>query len=192
MNKKIDNLFVRFGKLHVTKQNGFGEEGFHKPPAPTGFYAMPKRFQEFFLISAMSNFQSKQLNLPKRLDSETIMEVEDDDERCKLWDEKREYENVKMTEIRHEFYVDDSKELWCHLDFVPRNEILDEHDSWIKITVGSYRKYLIKQSVIDRARSLESKGEYGCNNNGFNKIRSGNSGYCSKDHYEVFFDSKVY
>jgi len=190
MNKKIDNIFVRFGKLHLTKQDGYGQEGFHKPPAPKGFYSMPMRFQEYFLISSMANFQSKQLNLPKKLDREEIYKIEDDDEREKLYGERSDYIQAKMSAIRHEFYVVDSKEIWHHLCDAPRNEIIAEHDCWVKTTVGTYKKALMKQSVIDRASSLESKGEYGFN--GFNKIRSGKTGYCSKDHYEVFFDSKVY
>ena len=33
--------FVRFGKLGLVKQKGFGTVSFHAPPAPKGFYAMP-------------------------------------------------------------------------------------------------------------------------------------------------------
>jgi hypothetical protein len=40
----IDNTFVRYGRMHLTKQKGFGEDSFHAPPAPIGFYAFPMNY----------------------------------------------------------------------------------------------------------------------------------------------------
>jgi len=62
MKIDIDNTFIRYGRLHLTKQKGFESDSFHSasfhsPPAQYGFYAMPIRFQELFLISSLDKTQ---------------------------------------------------------------------------------------------------------------------------------------
>ena len=182
--KKIDNLFVRFGRLHLTKQDGYGGDTFHSPPAPIGFYAFPYRFQEMFLVGSIERTQTSQFNLPKKLYYDEISNEEDDDLREELYKKSQEYVKNKMVELRHEFYVVDNFLVWHHL-YSPHNEILDTHNSWIKTTISAFKIAIKKETVKLRAESLKDTEK-----KDINSIPK-NSGFYSKDHFEVFFDSKV-
>ena len=183
--KKIDNLFVRYGILHLTKQKGYGGEKFHSPPASIGFYAMPYRFQEMFLAGCIDDTQKKNFNLPKKLEYDNIIKEEDDEKRNELYKEREEYYKFKNKELRHKFYVDDDDLVWHHL-FCPHNEVIDMHNSWIKTTISAYKQALKKENIKLRAESLKI-----ANKKDINSIPK-NAGYFSKDHFEVFFDTKVY
>lgn len=181
MKKNIDNIFIRFGKLHLTKQDGFGNDTFHSPPASKGFYAFPIRFQEYYLVGSIEKTQPTQYNLPKKLKHENILKVEDKEIREKLWVENRKFWKIKLKELRHEFFVDNDKLIWHHLDAKPF-DIIDRHNSWIKTTVGVFKKSLIKESLKLR---VESSGDLG-----INSVNKTNGFFC-EDHFEVFFDTKV-
>lgn len=180
MKKKVkinDNLFVRFGKLHLTKQKGFGGDTFHSPPSTIGFYAMPFKYQDFFLISSLARTQSEQLNIPKEL-----FNYDGDDE--EIYKKREKYLKDKISKLRHEFYVDDDTLVWHHLTNVKRNEIVDTHNSWIKTTITEYKKALKKEIVLSRAYAMKM-----CNIDDINSIPKN---YINKDIVEVFFDTKVY
>jgi len=184
MKKNIDNIFIRFGKLHLTKQDGFGNDTFHSPPASKGFYAMPIRFQEYFLISSIEKYQTDQYNLPKKLGYEEILKkevIEDKD-----WKEREEYIKKRLSRLKHEFFVENDKLVWHHLE---RNtkpfEIIDRHNSWVKTDIGTFKRCMLIESIKLRSESLK-----------YSEIKNINSvskitGCFSKDHFEVFFDTKV-
>jgi len=184
MKKKIDNIFVRIGRLHLTKQKGFGGDSFHSPPSPIGFYAMPYRFQEIFLVGSVYKTQSKQVNIPKKLQTDEILKIEDNEERNELWVKREAYMSKKMFELTHKFNVNDNVYVWHHLKS-PHNEIIDTHGSWIKTTMFEYRIALKKENIKLRAESLKY-----CDKKDINSV-SKMAGCCSKDHFEVFFDTKV-
>lgn len=175
--RNINNLFVRFGKLHLTKQEGFGGNGFHSPPSSVGFYAMPFKYQEFFLIGSLTKTQPEQFNIPKELN-----EYDGDD--MEVYDKREKYLKDKYSELRHEFYVDDDVLVWHHLNSVKRNEIVAEHNSWVKTTISEYKRALKKEIVLYRSFAMKL-----CNTGDINSIPKN---YINKDVLEVFFDTKVY
>ena len=159
----------------MIKQKGYGQDTFHAPPASRGFYAMPKRFQEYFLVGSTDDFQPKQISLPKD-DKFKNSETGETD-----WDAMRKKKKERMSDIRHEFTIDIDTELWHHLD-IPNNEVIARHNSWIKSSYKAWEKAIKKDSIQLRA---ESGGK-----NGVNSV-SKRTGIFSKDHLEVFFDSKI-
>lgn len=166
------NRFVRFGKLALVKQKGFGGDTFHSPPAQRGFYAMPLRYQEYFLVGSIDDFQPGQLNAPKMPDNDATGEE---------WNEWNIKWEKRFKAVRHEFIVGNDIELWHHLP-VPNNEVISRHNSWVKTSLRAWKKAVGKESVKLRAEDGGSKG--------INSVRK-RTGYCSKDHFEVFFDTKV-
>jgi hypothetical protein len=170
--KNVLNKFVRFGKLALVKQKGFGKSTFHAPPSQRGFYAMPLRYQEYFLIGSIDSYQPGQLNVPKKPTNDAT------EEECESWG-KKWHERFKA--IRHEFTVDNDVELWHHLT-VPNNVVISRHNSWVKTSLKAWKKAVSKESVKLRS---ESGGELG-----INSARK-RTGHYSKDHFEVFFDTKV-
>lgn len=173
MGKDINNTFVRYGKLHLVKQEGYGEDTFHAPPAPKGFYAMPIKFQEMFIVGSVMDSQPKIFNVPKRFFEDVI-----DFEECEKDRKKRMRDNY------HKFVVDDTGEIWHHLD-VKRSLILDEHGTWFKTTVANWKKALRKENIKLRSESLKFFKD-----NNINNVKK-YGGFFSKDHFEVFFDTKV-
>lgn len=183
-NSDILRKFVRFGKLGLVKQEGHGKDAFHAPPAPAGFYAMPYKFQELFLVSSMDKYQPKQLNMPKN-------DKFRDEEGNMDFDGMIKKQKERMAAIRHEFTIHPHTEFWHHLQ-VPRNEIIEQYGSWVKTNFNAWKKAIVKEQVKLRAQSLGSI--FGS----ADKVagRSINSvpkrtGYFSKDTFEVFFDTKI-
>lgn len=159
----VYKTFVRFGKLGLVKQEAYGNDTFHSPPAHRGFYAMPIRFQEYFLIGTIEVTQPDQFNMPKSNEID-----------YELYNKKRK---ERMSAIRHEFTIDVDDEFWHHLN-VPNNEVINRHNSWIKTTYKTWEKAVKKESL--RLRS-ETGGSFGINS-GVKR-----TGLFSKDHFEVFF-----
>lgn len=181
MKIDIDNTFIRYGRLHLTKQKGFGRDTFHSPPAPIGFYAMPIRFQELFLVGSIESTQSKNMGLPKKPEYGTE-EFSNFD-----WEKYHDIRRKRLKKIIHKFTMKNEHLIWHHLDS-KQNVILDSYGSWIKTTVRDWKISLAKESVKLRAESLGDKLF------GFNKLAEirPKTGWFSKDHFEVFIDSKVY
>ncbi len=167
------NRFIRYGKLALVKQKGFGSDTFHGPPAQRGFYAMPIQFQSLFLVGSVDDYQPGQLNAPKKPVGEDVSDEE--------WDEWWVKRQKRYSAIKHEFTVDNTVELWHHLT-VPNNEVVSRHNSWVKTSLKVWKKAVSKESVSLRA---EAGGEKGINST------YKRTGYFSKDHFEVFFDTKV-
>ena len=186
MKIDIDNTFVRYGRLHLTRQEGFGSDTFHAPPAPLGFYAMPIRFQELFLVGSIEKTQPKQMGLPKKPDygEEGFNEFD--------WEKWNITRRKRLKKIIHKFTMKNEHLIWHHLD-AKQNVILDTYGCWVKTTVRDWKISLAKESVKLRAETLctgwtvpESKG-----GKGLAEVRP-KTGIYSKDHFEVFVDSKVY
>jgi len=181
MKIDIDNTFVRYGKLHLTKQEAFGKDSFHAPPTALGFYAMPIRFQELFLVGSIEEFQPKQVGLPKK-------PVYDTDEFNNFdWDKYYIAKKKRLKKIIHKFTMKNEHFIWHHLDS-KQNAITDTYGSWVKTTVRDWKISLAKESVKLRAESL---GDPCLGNNKLAEVRT-KTGIYSKDHFEVFIDSKVY
>ena len=179
MKNKLDKTFVRVGNLGPVKQKGFNSDdesmGMHKPPAIYGFYAMPFRFQEWFLIGSIDYFQPKIFGC---LDDKNFKTPEGGFD----WDKQSKLRAKLIRQHTHKFTVDVTDELWHHLtDRVPNNEILQRHGAWVKTTVKAWEKALRKECINLRIES-------GSGN--VNNTRK-RTGYYSKDHFEVFFDYKV-
>ena len=182
MKTNIDNTFIRFGKMHLTKQQGYGSDTFHAPPAPIGFYAMPIRFQEYFLIGSLESTQPKYLPLPKIKDQENVD-----------WNEYNEIRKKRFKKIIHKFVVNNEEYIWHHLS-IKQNLIVDRHNSWVKTTVRDWKNALIKESIKLRAESMTTDFFDGSKSTGGKRLAEvrPKTGWYSKDHFEVFFDSKVY
>jgi hypothetical protein len=169
------NIFVRFGGLDLKNQDGYSKDPktFHAPPAPRGFYAMPKVAQELFLIGSIDSFQPGVV--PKWKDEY------DNEEGFEKWEKRRK---KSISAIRKEFRKSDGN-IWHHLgDYVDLNEIIDSHGSWVKTDINTWKKAFSKMSLKHRY------GEDMFAISDINKSR-GITGYYSKDHCEVFFDEKV-
>lgn len=160
-NDEVDSLriFVRFGKLKLVKQMGYGKDTFHAPPASKGCYAFPLKYQEFFLIGSLDTTQPDEFNKVKKLDGF----------------------KKQRSKIRHQFIVSKDVELWHHLN-VDNKDVLGRHNSWVKTNYYAWKKAIIKDGL--NLRMISSGGDI----NSVGKI----CGFYSKDHYEVFFDTKVF
>jgi hypothetical protein len=182
MKGKTLTVFVRFGGLNLKKQRGYTSEQktYHSPPAPKGFYAMPKIAQEFFLIGGMSHYQPytvpKHPNQPEDLT---------DEEADKFWDDFNKRYDRAISGMRKEF-TKTKGEIWHHLaEYTEHNEIVSRHGSWVKTSIKAWEKAFSKMSLNYR---LPSDDYLGTKN--INEAR-GILGCYSKDHCEVFFDEKV-
>jgi hypothetical protein len=181
MKKDIDNTFVRYGRMHLTKQKGYGKDTFHAPPASIGFYAMPIRFQELFLVGSIETTQPDQIKMSKKL-------KEDPDNVD--WDKYNEIHKKKWKKIIHKFEMNNEDFIWHHLD-AKNNVIVDKNNNWIKTTVRDWKISLIKESLKLRVWSMGSMfGEKEHNKTPLAEVRP-KTGYYSKDHFEVFIDHKV-
>lgn len=189
---KSDSMrtFVRFGKLGLIKQKGFGSDTFHAPPTTKGFYAMPLKFQEFFLVGSIESTQAKYLGYPK--------EPERDAPESE-WEDYYKKKDKRFRAVRHEFVIDQHTEFWHHLeDVVPNNEVTERYGSWIKTNYKTWLKAVSKERLKLRAESLEpwdrskiTPGERRDVPGGINSTRK-RTGFYGIDHFEVFFDTKVF
>jgi hypothetical protein len=178
--------FVRFGKMAPVKQKGFGNDTFHAPPTSRGFYAMPLKYQELFLVGSLDKYQPDQYNVTKRPDYQTAT-AEDYDE----WEKK--YKKW-FSGVRHEFTVSPTEELWHHLR-TPNNEVLARSGSWVKTTFNAWKKAVDKERMQLRGESMEQirkdiDAGYEIKKPNINSVPK-KTGYYSKDQFEVFFDHKI-
>lgn len=199
-------VFVRFGGLDLKTQKGYTQKdsSFHAPPAARGFYAMPKVAQEMFLVGSIDSFQPG--TMPKTPEYPEHKEYKDEEGKMKLspedlekwrkerdafdWDKHGEATKKRMSEIRKEFKKTEGN-IWHHfVDYVPHNEVIERHGSWVKTSIKTWQKAFMKDSMNGRYGEDFGGTEKGRGYDSINKGR-GINGYYSKDHYEVFFDEKV-
>ena len=186
------SIFVRFGGLDIKKQHGYGKDSFHAPPAPRGIYAFPKVMQELFLVGSMDVFQPG--IFPKKPDYTKLSKELSSEEFNKLLKDQDKHDKEIFRSTRREFRVT-TGDIWHHLgEFCKQNEIISTHNSWVKTSIKTWQKAFSKSSIHDRYGE-----DFGGSDDRVNKGRGkqsindtkGLSGYYSKDHYEVFFDTKV-
>jgi len=188
--------FVRFGNIKATRQKHFGEyESFHSPPVKDGFYAMPHKAQEFFLIGCIDETQPHLF--PKTPYSEVVYEKWKDiiNDIPIEWDKSggcytnvtkypKEYEDEMkeakdkylkiMRQIRREFTLKDEDIIWHHLEnMIPHNEIIQRSGSWVSSRVKEYKKAFKKENA--RLKYSKKFTPYGY----------------SKDHFEVFIPFNI-
>ena len=193
MKGKDLNIFVRFGGVNLKKQKGYKPDPatYHSPPAPRGFYAMPKVAQEFFLISSMQVYQPN--TVPKFPKKEICGEDENGIPICaeassEQWDEYHKRTKKAISSMRKEFIKMDGN-IWHHLsDHVKPNEVIDRHGTWIKTDIKSWQKAFSKRSLKYRYGERDDFGGITSINE---PARSGLFGVYSRDEFEVFFDEKV-
>lgn len=201
------SIFVRFGGLDLKTQKGYSSKEdnktFHAPPAPRGFYAMPKVLQEFFLIGSLDKTQPhvfpKAPEYPEHKEIKGELSKEDEEKWKKErdafdWEKHNKNVGKRYTEIRKEFKKTEGT-IWHHLvDQVPNNEVLGRKGSWVKTSIKTWQKAFNKESLKNRYGEnwdRNDKGEFaGRGETSINKAR-GITGFYSKDQYEVFFDEKV-
>ena len=170
------NIFVRFGGLNIKPQKGFGRDTYHAPPASRGIYAMPKCCQELFLVGSLGIFQKG--TMPKDPKSWDGWEQEDFDDlrkRCK-----------RSLMVKRKQFVKISGNIWHHLgEWIDRNEVISEHNSWVKTSIKAWQKAFSKMSLEYRYGNERDWSSKSINEN------RGLTGMYSKDHCEVFFDEKI-
>jgi len=199
MKGKTLHIFVRFGGVDLKNQKGYKadaskQKSYHSPPAPRGFYAMPKVAQEFFLISGMSSYQPGTVpNYPKK---KIVGEDENGIPICgditqEQWDDHQKRYDKAISAMRKEFSRKDGN-VWHHLEeWTDQNEIIGRHGSWVKTSIQAWKKAFTKMSLNNRYGEKRFSG-WDLSTKSINEpLRSGLMGMYSKDHCEVFFDEKV-
>jgi hypothetical protein len=164
-------IFVRFGGLNLKKQKAFKKDdskySYHSPPAKRGFYAMPKIAQEFFLLGALDKTQPGVF--PKSNDG-TLH-----------W-------RTKLRQIRKEFRKTNGV-IWHHLEeYVSEADVIQKHGTWVKTSIKVWVAAFSKMSTRYRYGRDKDLLESGINKPG---IGMSITGWYSRDHCEVFFDSKI-
>jgi len=155
-NGDILNRFIRFGKMdsyqiqnvHVKKDQE--PSSIHIAPEKRGFYAMPLKFQEMFLISSIE--QTQKNTFPKN-------KVPRDDDGYVNIDTQAEYDkqvqHIKYDLIRHSFILRDPVPIWHHLvKSTPLNEVDRRNGYWILTSVSSFKK-AIGKAIAQMAKSNE-------------------------------------
>jgi len=152
------NRFIRFGKLdsfqiqnvHVGKVKE--PSSMHIAPEKRGFYAMPLKYQEMFLISSLEDTQKSVFPKwnPQRDNDGWPVDGEAD-----KYDQQVNY--IKHHLIRHSFMLKDSDLIWHHLHFynaVPINEIERRVGDWVLTSVGTFKK-AIGKAIAKTAKEWE-------------------------------------
>ena len=128
-SKNVLNRFVRFGRMdsyqvqNVYARKGQEPESVHIAPEKRGFYAMPLKFQEMFLIGSL---ETKQKDTFPKWRGEPQEEFD------------KKIAHIKHTLIRHSFALKDSDLLWHHLHFfcnISNNEIDRRSGDWVLTSV---------------------------------------------------------
>jgi len=142
------NRFVRFGKLDsfqiqkVHAVSGKETSSIHTAPEKRGFYAMPLKYQEMFLIGNLEKTQKDVF--PKNKIQKDAGGLPDEGVLASY--EKR-VNYIKHNLIRHSFTLKDSDLIWHHLHFynaVPINEIERRVGDWVLTSVGAFKKAIGK------------------------------------------------
>lgn len=182
--------FMRFGGLSPVKQKGYDTamEGWHSPPARSGFYAFPESQVETFLLGVNIFDQRRQIKLdPKKVKkdedgfplAQTLWKNKDCEERyhavldyvsendyilCEeIFDALRaEYEVVAKHCRPKKFYH--TGELWHHLK-VEHKEVLLERGTWFLTSYKAWEKAFKREVKLNKMQK-QAKG-YGSCKDGF-------------------------
>ncbi|HMT02321.1 MAG TPA: hypothetical protein PKD00_03290 [Burkholderiales bacterium] len=164
-NKDL-TTFIRYGGLNLKKQKGYGKSNYHSPPTSKGIYAFPLCAFEYFLIGAIDKYQS---------------EIFPKEKKPNRYDEERENKINKIVSLIRKSFKKKDGYVWHHLEeYCKHKDIIDTHNSWVKTDMETWRKAIVKASLIQR---------YYYDNKSVNNSKL--FGYYSKDHFEVYFDEKV-
>ena len=195
--------FLRFGGLSPVKQEGYGNDTFHAPPARYGIYCFPETAMERFLLGK-GVFDNRRM-VP--VDVNKVKKDKDGyPQAMHLWKDKKSEEKLeelweridslkcddplkpilekKIEELKekNQIYCVHAKprkfehygEVWHHLGkFVKVKDVLKRYQSWVLTSYDVWLKAFQKCYVNDHAYSSEWKGFIPC----------------SKDHLEVFIES---
>jgi hypothetical protein len=179
------NRFIRFGKLdsfqiqNVHAVSGKETSSYHIAPEKRGFYAMPLKYQEMFLIGSLEDTQkdvfpkNKNFKLPDDPNDMSLYDPSWDADTCKAvrqdriaackayWNAEIEREKkinyIKHNLIRHSFTLKDSDLIWHHLHFynaVPINEIERRVGDWVLTSVGTFKR-AIGKAIAKTAKEWE-------------------------------------
>lgn len=183
------------------KQEAYGKETFHAPPARYGIYCFPETAIERFLLGK-SVFDNRRMvpvdkNKVKKTEYSLAMQLWKDVKSEKrfdeLWERMYALEATDPLKPILEKKIDDHREknqmycvhakprkfehygeLWHHLgEYVKGKDILRMYQSWVLTSYNAWLKAFQKCYVNDHAYSSEWKGLIGC----------------SKDHLEVFIEA---
>jgi hypothetical protein len=156
--KEISNTFVRFGSLdryNYQATTHKDKDSFHAAPAKRGFYAMPFKYQERFLIGSLATTQPQLFPKSVTEDPPPGLSVEEGDK----WWKKYNSERKKAFERnRHEFTLKDDDVIWHHFtDHVDPGEEMKRTEYWVLTTVKSWKKALKREVATESA--YVSKGK---------------------------------
>lgn len=157
--------FVRFGDLSPVKQEAYGQEGFHKPPARYGFYAFPESAIERFLLGK-DVFDNRRM---VKVNPDTCKK---DDYGCpqamQVWKDKKVYdlflemidnkntssEQIELFRNLNCYYVlhktpkhfTYTGNIWHHLsEHVLNVDVLSRKGSWVNTTYKAWLKAFQKE-----------------------------------------------
>lgn len=189
-------VFVRYGGLDLKTQKGYKREAktYHSPPAPRGFYAMPKIAQELFLIGSLGKTQPS--SIPKEPRKKICGEDENGIPICSppTEEEWTEYfkRHTRAIDLMRKEFKKTRGELWHHLgEYTDRSEVVATHGDWVKTSISAWKKAFSKMTLKFRYGENRESG-WNLSTKSINEpARSGLFGVYSLDHCEVFFDEKV-
>jgi len=186
--------FVRFGNIKKIKQKHYGKrDSFHSPPAREGFYAMPHKAQEFFLIGSISltqphlfpkiSYYEQVYEKWKHIIDDIPVMAEDSafpKEYLKECEDANQKFKKRLRDIRSQFTLTKDQEIWHHLgDHMKNNDVIKREGSWVLSRVKEYNL------AFNRVRSID---RYKMNLNG---MKHGWSASFTKDHFEVFIPFNI-
>jgi len=157
------NKFVRYGRLdkwakqknHVGNKktdldgNASSEITFHTAPTGRGFYAMPYKYEESFLIGSLDKTQPD-LFPPIECDEEFKNVTynpwrEDNSEYERACASQKAKEKKIYSKNRKIFTLKNTDLIWHHLAiYTPNNEIEKRSGDWVLTTVKAYNKAVKK------------------------------------------------
>lgn len=176
--------FIRFGGLSPVIQEGYGEDGYHAPPARKGFYAFPETTIERFLLGSNVFDQRRMV----KIDPSKVKKDEygyphgavrwKDNKSAKFFDENydkmsddelKEYRNKNQCYTKHckpkkfEYHGN----IWHHLQ---TRDVIKQKGSWVLSNYQSWLKAFRKEYAFHKTSLVTAFTRY------------------SKDHFEVFIE----
>ena len=195
--------FLRFGGLSPVKQEGYGKDTFHAPPARYGIYCFPETAMERFLLGK-GVFDNRRMvpvdkdKVKKDKDGYPLAmllwkDIKSEKKFNELYERMYDLKSTDPLKSILEKEIEELKEknqvycvhakprkfeycgkVWHHLGlFVKGKDILRMYQSWVLTSYNVWLEAFKRCYVNDHVYSSEWKGLI-C---------------CSKDHLEVFIES---